>query len=161
MPVPIMAPIPSMVRLSGPRARLRLWSVRASAWRSVTLLRLNKLVDIGAGILCCYPVNERGQRQSQGKDREFPRPGHGEQNRYIAQPGFFSFRPREQARRRASFFGGPPSGLDLPASGTQQTEGEAFAAGNAVAVCHYNIICCWARSKPLSRENTRVLPPER
>src|SRR5881397_3763741 len=44
MPVPMMAPIPSMVRLSAPRARLRLWSVSASVCRSVTLFRRSRFM---------------------------------------------------------------------------------------------------------------------
>src|SRR2546425_642467 len=39
-----IAPMPSIVRLSAPRARFRLWSVSASACRSVTLFRRNRFM---------------------------------------------------------------------------------------------------------------------
>src|SRR5216683_1007719 len=44
IPVPMIAPMPSIVRLSAPRARFRLWSVSASACRSVTLFRRNRFM---------------------------------------------------------------------------------------------------------------------
>ena len=44
IPVPMIAPMPSMVRLSAPRARFKLWSVSASVWSSVTLFRRRRFM---------------------------------------------------------------------------------------------------------------------
>ena len=44
MPAPMMAPMPSDVRLTGPSTRLRRWSVSASACKSATRRRANKFM---------------------------------------------------------------------------------------------------------------------
>jgi hypothetical protein len=48
MPAPMIAPMPSSTRFTGPSTRLRLWSDATSAWSLDTSFRRNRLMRTSA-----------------------------------------------------------------------------------------------------------------